>query len=99
MYFPREEWQNYKPHGTCTIRYRDPRHATDAVEQFDGVRIYNRLKPLRVQFAEREYGIDAPQDREEHILGKPRFFGNVPNFPEEDGERTDANWARRGQAN
>jgi len=104
LFFPREKWQDYRPYGTCTIRYRDPQHASEAVEQFNGAMLYRRLKPLWVQFAEQEFGIDAPQDREEsflgtHTLGKPRFFGNVPNFPVEDGEQPDADWVRRSQAN
>ena len=98
LFFPREEWQDYKPHGTCTIRYRHPQHAEDAVEQFDGVPIYRRLQPLRVNYAEREYGIDPPNHRQENILGKPRYYGSVGDFPIEDQARPDADWARRGRA-
>jgi len=99
LYFPREEWQDYKPHGTCTIRYRDPRHASEAVEQFHGAKIFNHLKPLKVTFANKEYDIDAPQDRQESTFGKPRFFGNVPRFPVEQSERPDADWEQRFQSN
>ena len=101
LHFPREECacgQAYKSQGTCTIRYRDPQHASIAVRRFNGVTVYPQLKPLKVKFAEREFGIEPPHNRNELAIGKPRFYGRVPHFPAEEEERPGADWARQGKA-